>query len=61
LFATAATLAIALARTVPESPGAVLMLNVETMDSARSITDALPLSAAGLVEVELTELHPMEL
>jgi hypothetical protein len=37
------------------------MLNVETIDSTRSITDALPLSAAGLVEVDLTEPHPMEL
>jgi hypothetical protein len=43
----------------PGGPGAVLMLDVPDLDSARRIGDGLPLAVAGLIEIEIIPLKPL--
>jgi hypothetical protein len=45
----------------PGGPGAVLILEAPNTDAARRITETLPLYRAGLIETDLTELHPFDL
>ncbi|MDO5622694.1 MAG: hypothetical protein Q4G24_14640 [Paracoccus sp. (in: a-proteobacteria)] len=39
-------------------PGVVLMLDADTLDAARQITDALPLSKAGLISFQIIPIGP---
>lgn len=43
----------------PGRPGAVLVVSAESQDEALRIAEALPLHAAGLLDVEIVELHPV--
>jgi hypothetical protein len=43
----------------PGGPGAVLMLNAPDAESVVRLIESLPLRRAGLIEVELIELHPL--
>jgi hypothetical protein len=45
----------------PGSPGAVLILHLPDLQAAHAATAALPLAAAGLIDVELIPLHPIEM
>ncbi len=43
----------------PGGPGAVLMLEVADVDTARRIGARLPLAAAGLIDIEIIPLTPL--
>lgn len=42
----------------PGGPGAVLVLETESLESAREALAVLPLVANGIIRFELTSLHP---
>jgi uncharacterized protein YciI len=41
----------------PDGPGAVLIVDADDLDGAQLAADNLPLSAAGVIDVEIIELH----
>jgi muconolactone delta-isomerase len=43
----------------PGGPGAVLILSAPDVESAEQMLQSLPMSRAGLIEVELITLHPL--
>jgi hypothetical protein len=43
-----------------DGPGAVLTLEVADLDSARALTSQLPLAIAGLIDVELLDIEPLD-
>ena len=45
----------------PGGPGAVLILEVSDLDQAESDLTELPLKMAGLIDIELIPLHPVNL
>jgi hypothetical protein len=42
-----------------ETPGTIFLLNVESVDEARSLLGALPLTAANLLTFDLMEVGPL--
>ena len=44
----------------PGGPGAILIIEAADSAAAQSLADGLPLRAAGVITVEITELHPLE-
>lgn len=42
----------------PGSPGAVLILEVQSQDAARAVLADLPLVTGGVIDFEVIELHP---
>jgi hypothetical protein len=45
----------------PGAPGAVLIVEAPTESSAGDIVGQLPLAVAGLIDVDLTPLHELDL
>jgi hypothetical protein len=43
----------------PAKPGVIFLMSVESIDEARSLVDALPLVAAGLMSFELIQVGPL--
>jgi muconolactone delta-isomerase len=44
----------------PGGPGAVLLLRVDDLDHATRLLKQLPLRTAGLIDIQLTGLHPID-
>lgn len=45
----------------PGGPGAVLLLHVDDLDHAARLLEQLPLRTAGLIDIQLTELHLLDI
>ncbi len=45
----------------PGGPGAVLIIEASSQSEAESMVAQLPLAAAGLIEIDLTPLHDLEI
>jgi hypothetical protein len=45
-------------RTPPAAPGAVLIIEADSLDFAQRLVDAMPLRQAGLVTFEVTPIGP---